>query len=387
MGWCKVRPAILNRDRDEGDDGGGKVDYQPTPRQPNWSNRLLHQAMGVPTDDSPANTVLSKVSTAAPSTHGSIDMIATESRHSLRGKQSGMQLERLAGMNESPAVEDEFSGPMDPPEEMSQESSAGGDKRGVDPEEKDYYKEPEDEEEISAKPSAKSAASSQPDPLENSLGEVVDNNSQDYDNDDDEGGGMQFATQQDDQFDDDNDFGGGNDGGFDDEEVSHQASQKSRDSSKASSKSEQQPEESEDESPPQKKKSKKSSKQAPITPTSVLRTKKSKKKKQQHNRHVNFSTPNGRSTGIPMANRDYKSIPVSEYKDSYAPGEEPRTPGGTTVLRRSGRAKFKPLSFWKNEKLIYEAQNEKGLLGEAMGDMPVVSGVMHALPTMYKEPK
>ena len=50
-------------------------------------------------------------------------------------------------------------------------------------------------------------------------------------------------------------------------------------------------------------------------------------------------------------------------------------------------AKFEPLKFWKNEKLIYEAQSEQGLLGEAMGDMPVVAGVMHALPTPYKEVK
>jgi len=430
------RPDILNRngnDSDDGNDsdGGGKPrakPYQRTPKQPHWSNRLLHQAMGVPTEDSPQFTVLSKVSTAAPSTHGSIDTIATESRHGLRGEQSGMQLERLAEAHEnSPAAEggdddsasENAAGPMDPPEEMSRDGSNGGpgEKRGVDPEERDHYMEPEDaEEDVSAKPSAKSASSaksavsSQPDALENSLEEVVESNynNQDYDNDDEGDGGMQLATQQDDQFGEEEDFGGGgNDGGFDDDDlmdndaVSQQASQKSR-GSHASSKSDmsrmtksqmseqQRPpsEEEEEEEPPKKKKAKKdkAAKQAPVTPTSVLRTKKSKKKKQTSNR-VNFSTPNGTSTGRPAGNRDYESVPVSNYKDEYPPGEEPRTPGGSTLLRRSGRAKFKPLQYWKNEKLIYEAQNEKGLLGEAMGDMPVVSGVMHALPTPYKEVK
>ncbi|KAL7525699.1 hypothetical protein ACHAXR_002794, partial [Thalassiosira sp. AJA248-18] len=231
---------------------------------------------------------------------------------------------------------------------------------------------------------------------------------------------MQFATQQEDnQFEEDANFGGGgNDGGFDDDinnnddedlsndAVSHAASQHSRKSnvSQASSKQSRQSNESEksqmskqsslsdveeeEEEVPKKKKGKKSSSaktKAPITPTSVLRTKKSKKKKQTNNR-VNWSTPNGTSIGIPAGNREYEHVPVSDYKEQYAPGEEPKTPGGSN-LRRSRRARFKPLQFWKNEKLLYEAQNEQGMLGEAMGDMSVVAGVMHALPTPYKEVK
>lgn len=212
--------------------------------------------MGVPTEDSPQYTVLSKVSTAAPSTQGSLDTIATESRHAVKARQSQVQLEGL-GLNESsPAAaaepeesagagggEEEEAGPMDPPEEMSQDSNRDGEKRGVDPEEREHYLEPEDEEEgenqddnVSAKPSAKSAASGAMDALENSL------------------------------------------------------------------------------------------------------------------------------------------------------EEEPKTPGGSN-LRRSRRARFKPLQFLKNKKLLYEAQNEQGMLGEAMGDMSVVAGVMHALPTPYKEVK
>lgn len=37
---------------------------------------------------------------------------------------------------------------------------------------------------------------------------------------------------------------------------------------------------------------------------------------------------------------DYEAVPVSDYKEDYPPGEEPKTPGGST-LRRSRRAKFK----------------------------------------------
>ena len=95
----------------------------------------------------------------------------------------------------------------------------------------------------------------------------------------------------------------------------------------------------------------KKDKKSPITtPTSVLRTKKSKSKKPQP-KSVNWSTPNG-TAGYPTANREYELHPVSEYKQRYDEGEEPKTPGGTE-LRRSRRARFKPLLFWKNEREIY----------------------------------
>jgi centromere protein C len=126
----------------------------------------------------------------------------------------------------------------------------------------------------------------------------------------------------------------------------------------------------------------KAEKKAPITPDSVLRTNKSQEEKYQTNR-VNWSTPNG-TAGIPAANRGYEAVPVSEFREQYAPGEEPRSPSGK-VLRRSSRARFKPLQFWKNEKLIFEPHNETGTLGEAMGDMPVVAAVQLALPTPHKE--
>lgn len=584
------RPDLLNHrgDSEAEEDGaagrpGAERHPQPTPKQPEWTNRLLHQAMGVPTEDSPAYTVLSRVSTAAPSTRGSVDTIATESRHGLRAEQSGAQLDRLvrheeeeggaeasppaaaavavAAAADAPEEDGEEGGPMDPPEEMSQDSFGNGEKkRGVDPEERDHLLEPEDNEEteeevaenlegnvsanksareltkldenvpakksgreamklddnvsakesaksdasgvfdnataksasssmlgddVSAKPSAKSAKSGATDPLEGSLEEVLHNPkyakynqdyNDDFDGDDNEGeGGMQLAAQPGDGFDDNDDVDFGNDsgGGFDDggddgedlddgDEMSRQAIQEYRkshgshtsdksesrqshksdrseslkshasshksnnnkshasshrsnnskshasshrsnnskshassfksDRSEKSQMSMERPPSPEDddeddeeeerpyrvpaEDPLRKKKSQKdkfAKKPAPATPTSVLQTKKSKKKKQTANR-VNWSTPNGRSTGIPMANRDYEARPVSEYKEDYP--DEPRTPGGS-ALRRSRRL----------QKLIYEAQNERGLLGEAMGDMPVVVGVVTALPTPYKAVK
>ena len=111
----------------------------------------------------------------------------------------------------------------------------------------------------------------------------------------------------------------------------------------------------------------------------MLRTsKKSKRKQPTTTNRVNWSTPNGISRGIPAGNRDYEAVPISEYKDDV--GEDPS-------LRRSRRARFAPLQFWKNEKLVYEAQNEEGILGKAMGDMPVVAYVQKAQPTPYKDVK
>ena len=359
--------------------------------------------MGVPTEDSPSGqyTVLSKVSTAAPSTQGSLDTINTESRHALRGKQSQGVLDRLGGDGDGGRDGESGGrrgGNNEPPEEEEEEEQYEG---PMDPEEEgDGY--------------ANTQKSSQLEPpgedaLESSLEEVVESNdaynNQSFDASDEGDGGMQLNTQQFDDNDNDVHFDGGNDGGFDndfeeedahdnneeDDAISAKTSQKSRASSKESSKvssAKPSPEESEEEEePPKKQKSKKGKKHqqqsADVTPTSVLRTKKSKKKKQTNNR-VNWSTPNGTSKGIPAGNREYEAIPVSDYKADYPEGEEPQTPGGS-ALRRSRRAKFSPLAYWKNEKVIYEAQNEKGLLGDAMGDMPVVAGVMHALPTPYKE--
>lgn len=81
--------------------------------------------------------------------------------------------------------------------------------------------------------------------------------------------------------------------------------------------------------------------------------------------------------GYPAGNREYEVVPVSDFKDS------PEDDG----LRRSRRAKVKPLAFWKNERPLYEAHHETGVLGEAMGLMPVVAGYVSAQPTPYKKRK
>jgi len=121
------------------------------------------------------------------------------------------------------------------------------------------------------------------------------------------------------------------------------------------------------------------------TPTLVLHSKKLKKKKKLQAR-VNWSTPTGTSNGITVDNHGFEAIPVSDYKEEYPTGDEPKNPGGSN-LRHLRCARFKLLQFWKDKKLIYKVQNEKGLLGKALGDIPVVSGVMHALSTSYKEKK
>jgi centromere protein C len=82
-------------------------------------------------------------------------------------------------------------------------------------------------------------------------------------------------------------------------------------------------------------------------------------------------------TGYPAGNREYKLVPVSDFKDS------PQEQG----VRRSRRARVKPLAFWKNERPVYEPNHEDGVLGEAMGQMSVVAGYMSAQPTPYKKRK
>ncbi|EJK76486.1 hypothetical protein THAOC_01743, partial [Thalassiosira oceanica] len=292
--------------------------------------------------------------------------------------------------------------PVDPPEEAGR---TGGGRRGVDPdEEREEAADPEGEK-------------SSPEELDESLEELVDRDSSNrhYDDghDDDDGGdgAMKFAAP---EVDEEVDFGDGGGDGFGDDDdaeppeedggddVSARASHRSRASSKSGGSDDVDPDddgfgarsdddEEEPEPEPPKKKAKKTmskkSDSSTTTPTSVLRnTKKGgkKKKKDARKNKVNFSTPNGVSQGIPAGNRDFEVVPVSDYRDDW--DDDAATPGGSR-LRRSRRARFKPLDFWKNEKLVYKPQREPGLLGEAMGDMPVVAGVMHALPTPYRERK
>ena len=101
--------------------------------------------------------------------------------------------------------------------------------------------------------------------------------------------------------------------------------------------------------------------------------KKSKKSKKKNNRRVVFSPK-----GIPIANRDYQTVPVGAYVEGSPDADGPR---------RSRRAKIKPLQFWRGEKTQYGPHEEHGFIGKAFGDMPVVTGIQKALPTPYKKRK
>jgi len=145
-----------------------QVSCNRTPEQPSWTNRMLHRAMGVPTDDSPADTVLSKVSPAPPSTLGSIDAARRREGVSPLAVE-GEWNDKEEGDNDDDHDDDNHhGGPVDPPEESTKREGSGSG-RGVDPEEKEDALEPE------------------PDALENSLEEVVGVNYEqdDDDNDDD----------------------------------------------------------------------------------------------------------------------------------------------------------------------------------------------------------
>jgi centromere protein C len=96
-----------------------------------------------------------------------------------------------------------------------------------------------------------------------------------------------------------------------------------------------------------------------------------RKMKKKKKRNVVFSPQ-----GVPIANRSYKAVPVADLVEE-SPGED--------GPRRSRRAKCKPLDYWKNEKFEYGAHHETGVLGEAMGDMPIVVNVVKAMPTPYKK--
>ena len=102
------------------------------------------------------------------------------------------------------------------------------------------------------------------------------------------------------------------------------------------------------------------------------------KKKRGRPRKVTINT--AFNTGYPAGNREYTTIPATQYEiDQNEDGN----------VRRSRRRKFPPLAYWKNEKIVYEANREEGPMAEVFGDMPMVSGIQQAQPTPYKkrEPK
>jgi hypothetical protein len=78
----------------------------------------------------------------------------------------------------------------------------------------------------------------------------------------------------------------------------------------------------------------------------------------------------------------YEIVPVTNYKTQLDSDEEAKG------LRRSRRAKFPALKWWKNERVIYESadrrQSAMGMLEKAHVDMSVAVKVQRALPTPIK---
>jgi len=106
---------------------------------------------------------------------------------------------------------------------------------------------------------------------------------------------------------------------------------------------------------------------------STPKIKKGRKQKKRKKRAVVFSPQ-----GIPIANRDYETVPISALIES-SPDED--------GSRRSKRLKVKPLEYWRGEKMEFGEHNEEGYIGEAFGNMPVVTGIQKALPTPYRKRK
>ena len=79
--------------------------------------------------------------------------------------------------------------------------------------------------------------------------------------------------------------------------------------------------------------------------------------------------------GIPLP-REYESIPVSDLKETPPPG-----------VRRSGRARCRPLEFWKNERAEYGPQDADETISSELDNMPVVKRFVRSKDTPYKPRK
>jgi hypothetical protein len=100
-----------------------------------------------------------------------------------------------------------------------------------------------------------------------------------------------------------------------------------------------------------------------------------KKKSRGRLKKVKISAPSG-GPGYQSGPREYRTIPAEEFEEDD---------DGPEGVRRARRRKFRPLLFWKNEKIVYEPNHEEGVLAEIFGDMPMVAGVQQAQPTPYKK--
>ena len=110
-----------------------------------------------------------------------------------------------------------------------------------------------------------------------------------------------------------------------------------------------------------------------------LEAKKEKEKKKKKKKGtsssgsvVSFSSP--MSVYLPAGPREYDNVPVSDFKNKNNEDEE-------HGVRRSRRARFAPLQFWKNERVVYGPNDNP----TTFGDMPVVATIQQAQPTPMKK--
>jgi len=107
--------------------------------------------------------------------------------------------------------------------------------------------------------------------------------------------------------------------------------------------------------------------------TPVPKKKKPAAKKKKFNRFATTFSPKGNP--LPLT---YTQVPVSDLK--AASPEDPK-------LRRSKRARTKPLQYWKGEKYEYGANNFDEDIYDGVQNMPVVVKICKANPTPYKKRK
>ncbi len=196
--------------------------------------------------------------------------------------------------------------------------------------------------------------------------QVSNGHDDDDDDDDDDGVGFQLASDHDDEV----SVGGEKEISDVEDDKIHQTESETSDvdgdsSSKLSSENGSANEDTRSNSIKKKKKTGKRRK-LPTTPRTHTRTSK---------KRVSFGP------GQQVSNRNYKQIPVSEFEDEDDEEDD------NSNVRRSKRRKFPPLAFWKNERVVYEANNETGANAEIFGEMPVVAGILTAEPTPYKKRK
>ena len=101
-------------------------------------------------------------------------------------------------------------------------------------------------------------------------------------------------------------------------------------------------------------------------------TKKRKKQKGSRAGSVSFSSP--MSVYLPAGPREFEDVPVSDFKRDNSSDDEEEG------VRRSKRARFTPLQFWKNERVVYGPNEDPTIFG----NMPIIATVQQALPTPMK---